>query len=83
MCSCGNSHDDQEGCCNKESGGACQCGDECGGECHCGGGCSCEDRHFQRRYKTKAERIAGLESYLSGLKQEVQAVEETLADLRK
>jgi hypothetical protein len=83
MSSCGDSHDDQEGCCSKESSGGCQCGDECGGECHCGGGCNCEGRHFQRRFKTKAERIARLESYLSELKQEVQAVEETLADLRK
>jgi hypothetical protein len=31
----------------------------------------------------KAERIAELESYLSELKKEVQAVEEMLADLRK
>jgi len=83
MCSCGDSHDNQEGCCSKESGDACQCGEECGGECHCGGGCNCEGHHFQRRFKTKAERIARLESYLSELKQEVQAVEETLADLRK
>ena len=83
MCSCGNSHGNQEGCCSEEFGGACQCGEECGGECHCGGGCNCDSRHFQRRFKTKYERIDELESYLSELKKEVQAVEEMLADLRK
>jgi hypothetical protein len=39
--------------------------------------------HFDRRYQTKAEKIAELESYLAELKLEVQAVEEHLADLRK
>jgi hypothetical protein len=78
MGNCGDSHDNHEGC-----GGACQCGEECGGECHCGGGCNCDNRHFQRRFKTKAEQIADLESYLSELKNEVQAVEEMLADLRR
>jgi len=78
MCNCGDSHDNHEGC-----GGACKCGEECGGECQCGGGCNCDSRHFQRRFKMKTERIAELESYLSELKKEVQAVEEMLADLRK
>jgi hypothetical protein len=55
----------------------------CGSECECGGECSCHDRHFERRYQTKAEQIAELEAYLSELKTEVQAVEEHLADLRK
>ena len=74
MCNCGASHGDHDCCCAGECGGSsCQCGEECG----------CESRHFQRRFKTKAERTARLESYLSELKQEVQAVEETLADLRK
>ena len=77
MCNCGDSHDNHEGC------GACQCGDGCGCECQCGGGCNCDNRHFQRRFKTKAEQIAELESYLNELKKEVQAVEEMLADLRK
>jgi len=83
MCSCGDSHENQESCCSGEFGDACQCGEECGGECHGGGGCNCDRRHFQRRFKTKAERIAELESYLIELKKEVQAVEEMLADLRK
>jgi hypothetical protein len=64
----------KEGCC-------------CGGECHCGSHCCCEccgeGRSFQRRYMTKAEKIAELEGYLDELKKEVQAVEEMLEDLRK
>jgi len=57
----------------------------CESECECGGDCqcSCHDRHFERRYQTKDEQIAELETYLSDLKTEVQAVEEHLADLRK
>jgi hypothetical protein len=39
--------------------------------------------HFERRYQTKAEKIADLKAYLMDLKLEVQAVEEHLADLRK
>jgi len=50
MCNCGDSHDNHEGC-----GGACQCGEECGGECHYGRGGNCDNRHFHRRFKTKAE----------------------------
>ncbi|MCJ7585522.1 MAG: hypothetical protein MUO30_12240 [Anaerolineales bacterium] len=52
--------------------GDCDCGCEC-----CGGG------RFHRRYQTKAEQIAELETYMAELKSEVQAVEERLADLRK
>jgi hypothetical protein len=55
----------------------------CESECECGCECSCHDRHFERRYQTKAEQITELEAYLSELKTEVQAVEEHLADLRK
>jgi hypothetical protein len=74
MCNCGESDENQCGC----------CGDGCSD-----GSCNCEDRccgkrgNFQRRYQTKAEQIAELEAYLSELKLEVQAVEERLADLRK
>jgi hypothetical protein len=53
----------------------CECGDECQ--------CPCHDRHFERRYQTKAEKIADLEAYLGELKLELQAVEEQLADLKK
>jgi len=55
----------------------------CESECECGGECRCHGRHFERRYQTKAEQIAELESYLGELKTEVQAVEEMLADLQK
>ena len=59
----------------------CGCGSEegCSCDCECGG----NDGGFERRYQTKAEKIADLEAYLSELKTEVQAVEEHLADLRK
>jgi len=57
----------------------CGCEGDCGDTCECG----CHQEHFQRRYLTKAEKIAELEAYLSELKLEVQAVEEHLADLRK
>ena len=55
----------------------------CESESECGCQCSCHDKHFERRYQTKAEQITELESYLSELKTELQAVEEHLADLRK
>jgi hypothetical protein len=58
---------------------------ECGCGCDCDSGCecSCHQGHFDRRYQTKAEKMAELEAYLAELKLEVQAVEEHLADLRK
>ena len=58
---------------------------ECGCGCDCDSGCecSCHQSHFDRRYQTKAEKMAELEAYLAELKMEVQAVEEHLADLRK
>ena len=59
----------------------CDCQSDQG--CSCGCGCGGHDGTFERRYQTKAEKIAELESYLSELKTEVQAVEEHLADLRK
>jgi hypothetical protein len=74
MCNCGASDKDHDCCCGEGyRGDSFQCSDEC---C-CAGG------HFQRRFKTKAEQIAELESYLEELKKEVQAVEEMVADLRK
>ena len=62
----------------------CDCG--CEGEtCCCGDGhCQCSCHHggrLHRRFQTKAERKAELESYLAELKSEVQAVEEMLADV--
>ena len=54
----------------------CRCEDD--RSCSCGGAGG-----FRRRYQTRAEQIAELESYLQDLKAEVQAVEEHLADLRR
>jgi hypothetical protein len=59
----------------------CKSGQEC--SCECGCDCCGNSAHFERRYQTKAEKIAELESYLVELKTEIQAVEEHLADLRK
>lgn len=62
----------------------CKCNGCC--DCHCGEvshDCCCDQRHFQRRYQTKAEQIADLETYLADIQKEVQAVEERLADLKK
>jgi hypothetical protein len=58
---------------------ACDCEKSCDCGCECCGG----DDRFQRRYLTKAEQAAELETYLADLKLEVQAVEERLADLKK
>ena len=63
----------------KDCGCDCDCGCECGDTCEC----ACHAGHFERRYQTKAEKIAELEAYLGQLKLELQAVEEHLADLRK
>ena len=61
------------------------CNENCdckNGDCECGCDCCGNEQHFQRRYQTKTEQIAELEAYLAGLKLEVQAVEEHLADLK-
>ena len=71
------SHEDKCDCNN----GTCGCEDD--STCSCGCECCGDDGHFQRRYQTKEEQIAVLETYLSELKLELQAVEEHLADLRK
>jgi hypothetical protein len=76
MCEPGHHQHHQDCTC----GGDCKCGES---GCHCDESCGCENIHFQRRYQTKAEQIADLENYMSDLKQEVQAVEERLTDLRK
>ena len=69
----------------------CTCGEgrcECREGCGCGCGCSCcgggsSGQGFKRRYQTKAEQVTELEQYLKDLKDEVQAVEERLADLKR
>ena len=70
----------------------CQQGEHQSGQCECdeshgGCGCSCggeghASHGVERRYQTKTEQITTLEADLSDLKNEVQAVEEHLADLR-
>ena len=66
-----------------------ECGCEGGGDG--GGGCCCECSccgggsgagGFTRRFQTRAEQTAEMERYLRDLKDEVQAVEERLADLK-
>lgn len=82
---CGRHRDDQCGCRDeREHGGECECGCDCGEQE--GDECCCRrDRHhgFRRRYQSKAEVIAELESYLAELKAEAQAVEERLGELRR
>ncbi len=65
-------------CCESEShhGGRHQ-GYRHGCSCGCGG-----PFRFGRRFWTKAEKIAWLEEYLEGLRNEAQAVEERIAALR-
>jgi hypothetical protein len=78
-CECQSECESQAGCrcgCSAERGGCC---------CEPGqGGCCCEGGHrgFHRRYRSKAEVIAELESYLTELKAEAQAVEERIKELR-
>jgi hypothetical protein len=50
-----------------------------------GHGCECGTGHFhfRRRFPTRAERITRLEAYLKDLKDEVQAVEDLLSELKK
>ena len=59
----------------------CQSNNECG--CGCHRGCGGHTGGFERRFKTKAEKISELEAYLAELKNEVQAVEEHLTEMRK
>ena len=61
---------------------SCECCEGCSCGCSCCGGGSCE-QGFKRRYQTRAEQFAELEGYLKDLKDEVQAVEERLADLKR
>jgi hypothetical protein len=61
----------------------CNCDCNCDCDCCQSGVCHCHDGGFQRRYQTKNEQIAELETYLEALKLEVQAVEEHLASLRR
>ena len=63
----------------------CGCGNhhESGNDC-CGGGhedrCGC-GQGFQRRFKTKAEKLEMLKSYQADLEAELTAVKEKIKDL--
>jgi hypothetical protein len=47
-------------------------------------GCGCHGGEFPRpRFITKAKRIAGLERYLEDLQDEVKAVKEHIAEIKK
>jgi hypothetical protein len=80
----------QCGCCVERGGCSCEsgcCCDSARGSCSCDSGkgnCCCDGGHggFRRRFKSKAEVIAELESYLTELKAEAQAVEERIKELR-
>lgn len=96
MCGHGKHHHGEYGCRggrhgehHEEHGCDCNCGTE--PECACGcheGGCSCHadsestEIHFERRFVTRAERIAQLEPYLKDLQTEAKAVEERIAELK-
>ena len=67
-------------CCESEShrGGRYR-GHRHGGSCGCG--CGGHSR-FGPRFWTKKEKVAWLEEYLGGLREEAQAVEERIAALK-
>ena len=80
-CDCG-SHAKLEGQCDCHGGG---CGEHQGrreSECGCHEGSESTEIHFERRFATRAERIAQLEAYLKDLQTEAQAVEERIAEMK-
>ena len=55
----------------------------CGCGRHHGESSGCGQRgHFQRRFWTKEEQIAGLERYLESLQEEAKAVQERIAEMK-
>jgi len=67
-CGCGNHHD---------SGNDCGCGG------HGDSGCCGQGQGFQRRFKTKAEKLEMLKGYQADLEAELTAVKEKIAHLGK
>lgn len=53
------------------------CGHHHGESCGCG-----QHGHFQRRFWTKEEQIAGLERYLESLQEEARAVQERIVEMK-
>ena len=77
-CSCRERHG---GGCHGERSQRCRCHDQ---GCSCGGkGHEGKHHRFERRFTSKAEKIARLEAYLADLKAETQGVEERLNELRR
>lgn len=70
----GSHHENNDCCGSGHQGGHGHHGGECG--CSCGGG-------YRRRFMTRAERIAGLEEYQAELTKELEAVAETIQELKK
>jgi len=66
-----------------ESGCCCESCDDCGCACSCDCSEGSAGSGFRRLYQTRAEQIAELGAYLRDLKDEVQAVEERLAELKR
>lgn len=62
------------------------CGSSCGCRSGCAGrsGCACgSERNFPRKFRTREEDIASLQSYLDELQKETKAVQENIAALKK
>jgi hypothetical protein len=56
----------------------------CGSSCGCRNGCACgSEREFPRRFRTREEDIASLQSYLDELQKETRAVQENITALKK
>jgi len=68
------SHHGDSGCC---------CGHHEGQGHHGGGGCGPFGGGHRRRFMTRAERIAGLEEYQAELTKELEAVAETIQELKR
>lgn len=87
MCGQGGGHHDEcdchEGGHGRHHGGhGCECSCHEGCECECHGGGYLSETHFERRFATRAERIAELEEYLKDLQTEAKAVEERIAEMK-
>jgi len=55
-----------------------------GSSCGCRSGCACgSERNFPRKFRTREEDIASLQSYLDELQKESKAVQENIAALKK
>jgi hypothetical protein len=67
-------------CCEPRDGGAC-CSDGHGAHHGHSGSCCCDPHGFARRFVTRAERLAALESYRDELTKELEGVSERISEL--